>query len=75
MPSERWDGSLIQKTEKYIKQIKLQVVVDTFGWLSFKLWFLEAGFRLWWSQSGFTGVPLHKIIGRSNSHEIKLKVE
>jgi len=45
-----------------------KLVIDTFGWLSFKHWFHEEEFRCWWTQSGFTGVPISKIVIRQNSN-------
>jgi len=63
----------IVHTAQDFQQRKL--VVDTFGWLSFKHWFLEAEFRAWWASRGYSAAPLSKIIIRSNSHEVKLKIE
>ena len=45
-----------------------KLIIDTFGWLSFKHWFTDLEFRSWWNSSGFTGVPLTKIVIRQNSN-------
>ena len=50
-----------------------KLVIDTFGWLSFKDWFQDVQFRRWWNCSGFTGVPLYKIMMRNNSHDVSLQ--
>jgi len=52
-----------------------KLVIDTFGWLLFKNWFLDVEFRTWWSKSGFTGVPLHKIIQRNLSLDLEPSLE
>ena len=58
-------------TTKDFQQRKL--VIDTFGWLSFKDWFQDLHFRRWWNSSGFSGVPLSKVMMRNNSHDLSLK--
>lgn len=62
----------IHQTTDY-RQRKL--VIDTFGWLSFKDWFQDLNFRSWWNCSGFTGVPLYKIMMRNNSKDLDLGFE
>jgi len=52
-----------------------KLVIDTFGWLSFKEWFQDLNFRSWWNCSGFTGVPLYKIMMRNNSKDLDLGFE
>jgi len=49
-----------------------KLVIDTFGWLSFKDWFQDLAFRSWWNCSGFTGVPLYKILMKNNSKDLDL---
>uniref|UniRef100_A0A0K2UEB2 CCHC-type domain-containing protein n=1 Tax=Lepeophtheirus salmonis TaxID=72036 RepID=A0A0K2UEB2_LEPSM len=39
-----------------------KLVIETFGWLSFKEWFKEVEFWSWWNISGFTNVPLYKLM-------------
>ncbi|CAB4066756.1 unnamed protein product [Lepeophtheirus salmonis] len=39
-----------------------KLVIETFGWLSFKEWFREVEFWSWWNISGFTNVPLYKLM-------------
>jgi len=49
-----------------------KLVIDTFGWLSFKDWFQDLTFRSWWNCSGYTGVPLYKIMQRNPSQDLDL---
>jgi len=39
-----------------------KLVIETFGWLAFKDWFREPEFWSWWNCSGFTNVPLYKLM-------------
>merc|ERR1712083_34117 len=39
-----------------------KLVIETFGWLAFKEWFREPEFWSWWNCSGFTNVPLYKLM-------------
>lgn len=55
----------VHSTEDFAQR---KLVIDTFGWLSFKSWFQDVKFRSWWNCNGFTGVPLYKIMIRNNSH-------
>jgi len=49
-----------------------KLVIDTFGWLPFKDWFQDLTFRSWWNCSGYTGVPLYKIMQRNPSQDLDL---
>jgi len=49
-----------------------KLVIDTFGWLSFKDWFEDLTFRSWWNCSGYSGVPLYKIMQRNPSQDLNL---
>jgi len=49
-----------------------KLVIDTFGWLGFKDWFQDLTFRSWWNCSGYTGVPLYKIMQRNPSQDLDL---
>lgn len=49
-----------------------KLVIDTFGWLAFREWFQDMTFRSWWNCSGFTGVPLYKIMQRNPSQDLDL---
>jgi len=52
-----------------------KLVIDTFGWLPFKDWFQDLTFRSWWNCSGYTGVPLYKIMQRNPSQDLDLGFE
>jgi len=52
-----------------------KLVIDTFGWLAFKEWFQDMTFRSWWNCSGFTGVPLYKIMQRNPTQDLDLGFE
>lgn len=52
-----------------------KLVIDTFGWLAFREWFQDMTFRSWWNCSGFTGVPLYKIMQRNPSQDLDLGFE
>lgn len=49
-----------------------KLVIDTFGWLPFKEWFQDLTFRSWWNCSGYTGVPLYKILQRNPEQDLDL---
>lgn len=52
-----------------------KLVIDTFGWLPFKDWFQDLTFRSWWNCSGYTGVPLYKILQRNTEQDLDLGFE
>jgi len=52
-----------------------KLVIDTFGWLPFKDWFQDLTFRSWWNCSGYTGVPLYKIMQRNPTQDLDLGFE
>jgi len=52
-----------------------KLVIDTFGWLAFKEWFQDLTFRSWWNCSGYTGVPLYKIMQRNPNQDLDLGFE
>jgi len=52
-----------------------KLVIDTFGWLAFKEWFQDLTFRSWWNCSGYTGVPLYKIMQRNPGQDLDLGFE
>eukprot|EP00095_Tigriopus_kingsejongensis_P000575 maker-scaffold372_size192401-snap-gene-0.45 protein:Tk00575 transcript:maker-scaffold372_size192401-snap-gene-0.45-mRNA-1 annotation:"hypothetical protein SPRG_04597" len=47
-----------------------KLIVETFGWLAFKDWFREPDFWSWWNISGYTNVPLYKLMQHNRTKEV-----
>ncbi|TRY74492.1 hypothetical protein TCAL_15654 [Tigriopus californicus] len=46
-----------------------KLIVETFGWLAFKDWFREPDFWSWWNISGYTNVPLYKLMQHNRTKD------